>query len=155
MFKRILSCLFPLLLVFSFLQPGWAAEAPNGFGGITWGTPLSRLTGMTVADDSGQVKYYRRANDPLSLGDAALKRLSYGFYQGKFYSVLIEFEGRANFEKIKTHLLKTHGEAARIGGEGTNYMWRTADGASVSLKYSEVAQQGYVFYFHRMTSEQP
>lgn len=155
MFKRILPCLFLLLLVFSFPQPGWTAEAPNGFGGIKWGTPLSRLTGMAVTDDSGQVKYYRRASDPLSLGDAALKRLSYGFYQDKFYSVLIEFEGRTNFEKVKTHLLKTHGEAARVGGEGTNYMWRTADGASVSLKYSEVAQQGYVFYFNRITAEQP
>lgn len=155
MFKRILSRLFPLLLVLSFSQPGWTAEAPSGFGGIAWGTPLSRLTGMTVADDSGQVKYYRRAGDPPNLGGAALKRLSYGFYKEKFYSALIEFEGRGNFEKIKAHLLKTHGEAARVGGEGTNYMWRTADGASVSLKYSDAAQQGYVFYFHRIAAEQP
>ncbi len=153
MYKRTAPYL--LLFVLSFLFPllGWTVEAPNGFRGITWGAPLSGLSGMVVADDSGQVKYYRRAGDPLNLGEAELKRLSYGFYKGKFYSVLIEFEGRANFEKAKTHLLATYGEAARIGSGGTSYMWGTADGASVNLRYSEVTQQGYMFFFSRIVAK--
>jgi len=153
MFKRIAPYLLLLVLVFSFPQPGWTVEASNGFRGITWGTPLSKLTGMVVADGSGQVKYYRRTGDPLNLGEAELKRISYGFYQGKFYSVLIEFEGEANFEKAKTHLLTTYGETARIGSGGTSYMWETADGASVNLKYSEITQQGYVFFFNRIVAK--
>lgn len=153
MFKRIAPYLFLLALVFSFPQPGWTVEAPNGFRDITWGTPLSKLTGMVVADNSGQVKYYRRTGDPLNLGEAELKRISYGFYKGKFYSVLIEFEGEANFEKAKTHLLTTYGETARIGSGGTSYMWGTADGASVNLKYSEITQQGYVFFFNRIVAK--
>lgn len=155
MFKRVLPHLFSLLLVFSFPQTVWTAEAPVGFGGIQWGAPLSELTGMAVADDTGQVKYYRRHSDLLSLGDAALKRISYGFYKGRFYSVLIEFEGRNNFEKIKAHLLATYGNAARVGSQETNYTWSTADGASVNLKYSENARQGYVFYVNRIIAEQP
>ena len=153
MFKRIHPYLFLLVLVFSFPQSGWTIEAPNGFHGITWGTPLSKLTGMVVADDSGQVKYYRRTGDPLNLGEAELKRISYGFYRDKFYSVLIEFEGKANFEKAKTHLLANYGETARIGSSGTSYMWATADGASISLKYSETPQQGYVFFFNRIVAK--
>jgi len=153
MFKRIPAYLLLLVLVFSFSQPGWTVEAPNGFRGITWGTPLSKLTGMVVADDSGQVKYYRRSGDPLNLGEAELKRISYGFYKGKFYSVLIEFEGKANFEKARTHLVATYGETARIGSAGTSYMWGTADGASISLKYSETPQQGYVFFFNRIVAK--
>jgi hypothetical protein len=141
------------MLIFSFPQPGWTVEAPNGFRDITWGTPLSKLTGMVVADDSGQVKYYRRTGDPLNLGEAELKRISYGFYRGKFYSVLIEFEGKANFEKARTHLLTTYGETARIGSAGTSYMWGTADGSSISLKYSESHQQGYVFFFNRIVAK--
>jgi len=153
MFKRIAPYLFLLVLVFSFPQAGLTVEAPNGFRDITWGTPLSELTGMVVADDSGQVKYYRRTGDPLNLGEAELKRLSYGFYKGKFYSVLIEFEGRANFEKAKTHLLATYGDTAKIGSAGTSYMWGTADGSSVNLKYSEITQQGYVFFFNRIIAK--
>ncbi|BAN36120.1 hypothetical protein SCD_n02312 [Sulfuricella denitrificans skB26] len=153
MFKRIPPYLLLLVLVFSFSQSGWAVEAPNGFHGMTWGTPLSKLTGLTVADDSGQVKYYRRTGDPLNLGKAELKRISYGFYMGKFYSVLIEFEGKANFEKARAHLLATYGETARIGSGGTSYMWATADGASVNLKYSETPQQGYVFLFNRIVAK--
>ena len=153
MFKRILPYLFLTMLVFLLPQPGWTVEVPNGFRGIAWGTPLSKLTGMVVADDSGQVKYYRRTGDPLSLGEAELKRVSYGFYRDKFYSVLIEFEGKANFEKTRTHLLATYGEATRIGSAGTSYMWGTADGASISLKYSETPQQGYVFFFNRIVAK--
>ena len=153
MFKRILPYLVLLVLSFSFPQSDWAAEAPNGFRGITWGTPLSKLTGMVVADDSGQVKYYHRTGDPLNLGEAKLKRISYGFYQGQFYSVLMEFEGGANFEKAKTHLLATYGEAARIGSAGTSYMWGTADGASINLKYSKDTRQGYVFFFNRIVAK--
>lgn len=150
MVKRILRYLFLLVLSFSFSPLGWTIETPNGFRNISWGTPLSELTGMAVADDSGQVKYYRRTGDPLNFGEAELKRISYGFYQEKFYSVLIEFEGNANFEKAKIHLLATYGEAARIGRGGESYMWGTGDGASVNLKYSEVPQQGYVFFFNRI-----
>ncbi|GAO37359.1 hypothetical protein SCT_2780 [Sulfuricella sp. T08] len=153
MFKRIPPSLFLLVLVFSFPQPGWTVEAPNGFRDITWGTPLSKLTGMVVADDSGQVKYYRRTGDSLSLGKAELKRISYGFYKDKFYSVLIEFESKANFEKAKTHLLTTYGDTTKIGSAGTSYMWATSDGASISLKYSETTQQGYVFFFNRIVAK--
>ena len=153
MFKHILPYLFLLVLVFLLPQPGWTVEVPNGFRGIAWGTPLSKLTGMVVADDSGQVKYYRRTGDPLSLGEAELKRVSYGFYRDMFYSVLIEFEGKANFEKTRTHLLATYGETAGMGSTGTSYMWGTADGASISLKYSETPQQGYVFFFNRIVAK--
>lgn len=149
MLNRIFPRLFLLALFISFSQSGWAAEAPNGFHGITWGTPLSELTGMVVSDASGPVKYYRRTGDPLKLGEATLEQLSYGFYNGKFYSVLIEFKGQVNFEKAKTHLLATYGETAKIGSGGMNYKWGTSNGASVNLKYSDSNQQGYVFIFNK------
>lgn len=149
MFNRILSRLFLLALFVSFSQSGWTAESPNGFYGITWGTPLSELKGMVVTDASGPVKYYRRTGDQLKLGEAALKQLSYGFANGKFYSVLIEFNGRANFEKAKNHLLTTYGKTARISSGGMNYKWGAANGLSVNIKFSENNQQGYVFIFNK------
>lgn len=149
MFNRILPRMFLLALAFLFSQPGWTAETPNGFHDITWGTPLSGLTGMVVTDNSGPVKYYRRTGDQLKLGEATLEQLSYGFTNGKFYSVLIEFNGRSNFEKAKTHLHSTYGEAAKISGGGMNYKWGTSNGVSVNLKYSENNQQGYVFIFNK------
>lgn len=153
MLNRIFPRLFLLALFVSFCQSGWAAETPNGFRGITWGAPLSGLSGMVVTDDSGQVKYYRRTGDSLNLGEAKLEQLSYGFYNGKFYSALIEFQGRINFEKAKTHLLSTYGETAKIGSGGMNYKWETSNGISVSLKYSANNQQGYVFFFKKAITE--
>lgn len=149
MLNRIFPRLFLLALFISFSQSGWAAETPNGFHGINWGAPLSGLTGMVVSDVSGPVKYYRRTGDPLKLGEAKLEQLSYGFYNEKFYSVLIEFKGRVSFEKAKTHLLATYGDAARIGSGGMNYKWGVSNGVSVNLKYSDSNQQGYVFIFNK------
>lgn len=149
MIKRMLPHLFLLVLAFSFSQASWSADAPNGFRDITWGTPLSGLSGMVVKDDSGQVKYYRRAGDQLSLGEAKLEQLSYGFYNGAFYSVLIEFKGDTNFEKARTYLLKTYGKTARGGSEGTNLTWETVDSTTVNLKYNKSSQFGYVFLFNK------
>jgi hypothetical protein len=85
----------------------------------------------------------------LNLGEAKLEQLSYGFYNGAFYSVLIEFKGAANFEKAKTYLLKTYGKTARTGSEGTNLTWETANSTTVNLKYSKSDQLGYVFFFNK------
>lgn len=153
MLNRIFPRLFLLALFISFSQSGWAAETPDGFHGITWGAPLSGLTGMVVSDVSGPVKYYSRTGDTLKLGEAKLERLSYGFTNGKFYSVLIEFTGRVNFEKAKTHLLATYGETARISSGGMTYKWKTANGVSVNLKYSDSNQQGYVFIFNKAVAK--
>lgn len=149
MIDRVFSRLFLLALITAFSKLVWSAEIPNGFHGIAWGAPLSGLAGMAVSDDSGQVKYYQRTGDPLVLGKAKLERLSYGFYNGKFYSVLIEFKGRENFEKAKTYLLSAYGETARVGSRGVDYKWGAPNGVSVNLKYSESNQQGYVFLFNK------
>lgn len=149
MLNRIFSRLFLLALFVSFSQSGWAAEALNNFQGITWGTPLTELTGLVVTDASGPVKYYRRTGDLLKLGEAKLEQLSYGFYDGKFYSVLIGFKGRTNFERAKTHLLTNYGEAAKISSGGMNYKWEGSNGVSVNLKFNDTNQQGYLFIFNK------
>ena len=102
-----------------------------------------------------QVLYaYSKKNEGYSSLNAE-KELFYSI--DKFYDLylllLLLINEMANFEKARTHLLATYGETARIGSTGTSYMWGTTDGASISLKYSETPQQGYVFFFNRIVAK--
>ena len=150
--KRLLSNLL-LLLPLIFSQPGLAFQAPEDFRGIHWGAPLSSLKGMTAVDDAVPVRYYLREGDPLTLGGATLKKLFYGFYQNQFYSVLMEFEGQANFEKAREYLVATYGTASR--GAGNHFQWGVPEDLFISLKYSDATRQGYVFYVNRKIAGQP
>lgn len=144
--KRLLSNLL-LLLPLVFPLPGLAFQAPDDFRGIRWGDPVSGLKGMAAVDDAVPVRYYLRAGDPLSLGDAALKQLFYGFYRDQFYSVLIVFEGKDNFEKVRNHLQTIYGSAAR--SKVNTLQWGVPEQFFINLKYSDAAQLGYAFYVNR------
>jgi hypothetical protein len=149
--KRLLPYLLLLPLLCS--QPGLAFQAPDDFRGIHWGDPVSGVKGMAAVDDAVPVRYYHRAGDPLKLGAATLKTLRYGFYRDKFYSVLMEFEGAANFDKVRDHLLASYGEAARVTGQ--SLQWGDPKGFFIRLKYSDVTHQGYVFYVNRKIAPLP
>jgi hypothetical protein len=48
-------------------------KGPDGFRGMTWGTPLSVVSNqMTAVPDQGP-EIYRRTNDKLAFGDAPLQ----------------------------------------------------------------------------------
>lgn len=77
--------------------PAVAGEALPGFRGIPWGAPISDFAdelqpvpGWTGSRDPDLIGYTRR-NDQRSIGQAAIERLTYAFYDGKFHSVFIEF----------------------------------------------------------------
>lgn len=144
--KRLLpNLLLPLLLAFPL--GSLAFQAPDDFRGLRWGSALAGAPNLTALDDAVPIRYYQRRNDPLVLGDAALKKLYYGYYRDRFYSVLMVFEGRANFDKARDHLAATHGPASR--GSGNTLQWGATDQFFIHLKYSDDARQGYAFYVDR------
>jgi hypothetical protein len=59
-------------------------KGPDGFRGMTWGTPFAAASNqMTAVPDQGP-EIYRRTDDKLAFGDAPLKQLLYEFYHGAF-----------------------------------------------------------------------
>lgn len=144
--KRLLSNLL-LLLLLAFPLSTLAFQAPEDFRGIRWGSAVTGVKDLAALDDAVPIRYYQRANEPLTLGDAALKKLFYGYYRDRFYSVLMVFEGRANFDKARDHLVATYGPASR--SKGNTQQWGATDEFFIHLKYSDAAQQGYAFYVNR------
>ena len=64
---------------------------PKGFRGIVWGTSITKLGAeMKAVETDPDTVFYRRAGDRLTIGDAQLEEIVYGFYKGQFSTVVID-----------------------------------------------------------------
>jgi hypothetical protein len=95
----------------------------DGFRGITWGTPVASVKGLTlVSSTSDKVDYYSRKGDTLTFEGASVDSVLYGFWNGKFYSSLVTFKSAGKWKVIKKALFEKFGEGSRLRGE--HFGWR-------------------------------
>lgn len=85
------------------------SRGPIGFRGIRFGRDVGSIPGMALAYKEGAADYYRRAGERLELGETRLGDILYGFYEGKFFAVLMRAETAADFEALR------HAYAAKYG----------------------------------------
>ncbi|KHK01887.1 hypothetical protein [Desulfovibrio sp. TomC] len=90
------------------------ARGPIGFRGIRFGRDRASLPDMTEAYREGAAVYYRRANERLELGETRLGDILYGFYQGKFFAVLMRAEATADFESLRQAYAAKYGPPRAI-----------------------------------------
>jgi hypothetical protein len=60
-----------------------------GFRDLKFEQPVETCNGLVLVEDDGDLKFYHRKDERLELGDAKLKLIEYGFYKGKFATVVI------------------------------------------------------------------
>lgn len=98
--KKRLVLLAMLLLI--PLGGTWAAEDPDGFRGINWGTDISVIKGMRkdITYENGSVGYHRRG-EHLAIGTAELKHVEYLFYRDRFFKTKVDapFEFTRAYDK--------------------------------------------------------
>src|SRR5713101_2322558 len=70
---------------------------PHGFRGIGWWTSISKLKSVMEHERTdpsyGGIEMYTRKGDEPQIGSANLKSIEYGFWRGKFTSVIITTKG--------------------------------------------------------------
>ena len=144
-----------VLLCFSLFSPLWAFHnEPPDFRGIPWGSFIEDLPDMAYLAGIGEMKSYKRENDPLVLGSAPLSSVSYIFYKGRFCAVHLGFQGLSRFEGIKRRLLETHGQPYRPSEEVERYFWQ-GEQVDIALRYSdEPSQKGSVIYWFKPIMEE-
>ena len=115
-------------------SPGSLAylDFKNGFRDLTFGDPYPQT--MRLIEDDGETKYYTRAGDDLTIGGSTVQRIVYGFYQGRFYAVLIETDGYANSRALLEVLREAYGPGTRPNRLMERYAWH---GTRVWLTYEE------------------
>lgn len=90
------------------------SRGPIGFRGVRFGRDVSSLPGLTLAYKEGAADYYRRAGERLELGETRLGDVLYGFYQGKFFAVLMRAETTADFEALRRAYAAKYGAPRAI-----------------------------------------
>ena len=129
----------------------------NGFRDIKWGTPISNLKGMKCIKKEGTSKegFYITAikeNEDLKIGDAKVDKIEYCFWNGKFYTVGVEFTGLDNLEFLKKYvtdklgppLPSLPGFSISSGNISNIFMWQSKD-CNIMIYYYEKKKSSIVF----------
>ncbi|MHC1791302.1 hypothetical protein [Solidesulfovibrio sp.] len=90
------------------------ARGPIGFRGIRFGREAAALPEMTLAYREGAAEYYRRTGERLELGETRLSDILYGFFEGKFFAVLMRAEATADFEALRQAYAAKYGPPRAI-----------------------------------------
>lgn len=109
-------------------KPGSTAflDSLNGFRGVTFGTDFGKFTGLTVDDEQGKVKLYKKKDDDLDIGPADLSEIVYEFYDGKFFGVILYTKDKADSAELLAIATKAFGEGQPIDPDNTVWEGKTA-----------------------------
>jgi hypothetical protein len=123
-----------------------AADGPTGFGGLTWGTKFSTVREEFVHSRTnpslGGIEYYMRKNGEMTIAEAKLDRIEYGFWQDKFCAVKFYFSGNTNFSLLKRALFKRFGPGTQPNDFIEAYFWFSIAEALINIGYDEVSEKG-------------
>ncbi len=110
-------------LVWTIMMPTPFKNEPDGFRDIKWGTDILTLSGMKSIEKEDLGESYVKEEDRLYIGKAKVEKIIYGFYKGKFVSVLIYTKNKANFDALKDALFKKFGKATLSNEYTQKWNW--------------------------------
>jgi hypothetical protein len=117
-----------------FVRVPHAAELfpnePAGFRGIAWGTPLTENKHeMVYVKSNVGIDIYTRKNSKMSIGNAPLSELHYGYAKNRFLVVYIKTASKEDATRLRKEIEKQFGPGPWSGRVGTVVPLR--DGASI------------------------
>ena len=149
-----LAILFLLSWATTFIGPvpacaGNLVNDPQGFRDIPWGSSLTELAHLTLADSGERVKGYDVRQEPLTLGEARVDSMRLYTIDGKFARVAIHYRGQSTHNLVLTYLQSNFGPIDRAPGSmvrGLNqqYNWRGTE-TEINLTYQGQGERGFLF----------
>jgi hypothetical protein len=98
-----------------------------GFDGLTWRMRPSDLPGLSKIKTEaiyGGVDQYWQPDGPLSLGDALLDGLVFGFWQNRLYTITMWVDGKPGYERLKRSIFKRYGRGEKgKKSDQDRYVW--------------------------------
>lgn len=136
-----------LLTVFVGASFGLQNE-PEDIRGMKWGTNVGELKGMVFLAEDGDLKFYERENDSMTVMEVPVDRIVYGFHKQRLFSAMAYYSTLANFLNLKDSLSRKHGEPFRPTELPNRYFW-SGDKVEVLLIYDENTMSGRLSYFYK------
>jgi hypothetical protein len=128
--------------------PQGMQNEPKDFMGIAWGAPLDgQKDVLTAIGQGGEVAYYRRASDKLTLGGVDARRITYHFFKGQFAGGTILTVGSSNKQAVVSYLTEKYGPPERLGQHHPVYSWT---GERVGILFScDISSSCYCEFFDK------
>jgi hypothetical protein len=76
-------------------------RGPIGFRGLRFGRERPSIPGLVQAYKEGAATYYRRVGDSLQLGETRLSDILYGFWNDRFFTVVMRAENAEDYEALR------------------------------------------------------
>jgi len=138
--KKVLVVVGILVLALSLGAFAFQNE-PEEFRGLLWGDPPTEEMKFLV--DSDDMKAYTLPDDKMYLGDVTLYRIAYMFFEGRFTSVGLYYNGEDNYKLLETICKERYG--VQEVDEVSFYQMRWDGQKSfVILAYDFVKEGGYL-----------
>ncbi len=104
---------------------------PTGFRGIEWGTDFSKVAGQFERAPGPGTDNYRRKNEKLAFGAAALQSTTYSFYRGKFAGVVMRTSMKEGGRAMMDALRSQYGDGTQPDPSAQQYFWTGQVGSIV------------------------
>jgi len=117
------------------------------FRNMQWGMTIKEMPGLKkrgTADAYGGIDEYYDPDDPLTMGNALLDGVMYGFWQGKLYTITIWTLGRKQYRNLKTEAFKRYGNGLQKNQVLERYIWY-GDITDKLLQYDEETNSGILW----------
>jgi hypothetical protein len=119
----------------------------DNFGELKWGTKIYAIKGLEkIQDAEGQdgIVEYRRQNENLKFGQAALSSIHYAFWRDQLYMLTIRTRGGSNYTALRREVFRQFGIGLRTDPAFERYLWTEAPN-DMMLQYSKDGEQGLLW----------
>lgn len=131
--KKIVMYAFVLcLLATSAFAMPQMKNSPDGFRGLKWGDPATKIQGRKIVEDSGYLKIFVDPKAKLSLGNVPLESINYVFCKNRLMGVDLRFSN-SHFQDMKQILYTQYGQPISEKPHIDRFGWLD-DNAMVNLE---------------------
>lgn len=151
-----MKTIFTVILILLAIAGATAAQEPDGFRGLAWGTTLSQLGDQgfekvpVPKGVTSPVESYRRKNETLVLDGATCDTITYNFLGGRLYSVTIDFSGSSNLARIKEYCRKRFGSSSGTMVKDMEYFLSFESPNTGALIYYQFAKHSFFVRYGRL-----
>jgi hypothetical protein len=141
--KKFFPVAAAVISAYIFLSAAAFADEFDGFRDMRWGQELSTLKAMQFLNELDGIRYYKKLNDEMYIGDAGVHEIAYAFESGRLAGVIVSAKGEDNarliFETLKIAF------STPFKQDSNNYYWKS-EKARVFYNYEPHSKNLYVSY---------
>ncbi len=128
--------------------PGTVIKEPNAFHGVKWGTPMAMVPDLTVLEKDGQATYAQVPGVVYRIGGATLRSVVYGFCEGKFAAVMVEYSGKKAHDAIRGFLSGKYAAPVELAQPANDLAWPLGN-VLIRMRYQPDSKAGSLTYFYQ------